>query len=68
MNRKTIAAFLFAVFMLFGVWANPSHGQEKIPDTFADITEVIPDVLLEIRNNIFDFSERFLNCIPVGSQ
>ena len=49
MNRKTIAAFLFAVFMLFGAWVNPSHSQEKRPDAFADITEVIPDVLLEIR-------------------
>lgn len=49
MNKKAITPFLFAVFMLFGVWTHSSHSQEKIPDAFVDITEVIDDILLEIR-------------------
>ena len=49
MNKKMITPFLFAVLMLFGTWIPSSHSQEKMPDTFVDIMEVVDDILLEIR-------------------
>ncbi|MFO7570598.1 MAG: M15 family metallopeptidase [Smithellaceae bacterium] len=49
MNKKAMAVSLIIVLLMIGAWVSPSRGQEEMPDTFVDITRIIPDVLLEIR-------------------
>ncbi len=49
MTPKQITATFVGLLLLGAVAIQPCHGRDKMPDTFVDVTEVIPDVVLEIR-------------------
>jgi D-alanyl-D-alanine dipeptidase len=49
MKRKVVKGLLFSFVFLFATCILPSHGQDKMPDAFVDIREVIEDVVLDIR-------------------
>lgn len=49
MTNKLIAVLVLGILLLATAAISSNYDTEKKPDTFVDITEVIPDVVLEIR-------------------
>ncbi len=49
MHQKMFNALFLTILLLFCLTAEPAHSQNNRPDTFVEITEIIPDVILEIR-------------------